>query len=104
MMKKALLIGMAVAVLPPGVSAQTNTGSPSIHHDTRTFRVAGLDTVYFEDDRGDWYRATTLGSCGQLPWARRIGIDRAGVLKVDWQRCQLQSVVRVDGPPRKRRG
>lgn len=104
MMKKALLIGVAAAILPAGLTAQTTAGAPSVHHDTRTFRVAGADTVYFKDNEGHWYRATTTSGCGQLPWARRIGIDNVGMLKVDWQRCRIRSLVRVEGPPRRRGG
>lgn len=77
----------------------------------RNFRTVGEDTVYFQDRRRNWYRATIAGSCFGLHSAIRIGLDtrysstldNTAVLIVDGQRCPIHSLVRSDPPPRRQR-
>ncbi len=78
----------------------------------RTFKAVGRDTVYFEDLRRQWYRATLFGPCLGLPFAQHIGVDNRGThsldrfsaIIVEGQRCQIQSLVKSGPPPRKAKG
>ena len=76
----------------------------------RTFHPVGLDTVYLQDIRRNWYRATLAGPCFNLPHAIRIGVDtrysgdtldNTSSFIVDGQRCPIHSLVRSDPPPRR---
>jgi hypothetical protein len=77
----------------------------------RDFQAESKDVVYLQDRSRRWYRAELIGPCLELPWALRIGIDtrgsssfdRFGSLLVRGERCQLRSLTRSDGPPKKRR-
>jgi hypothetical protein len=77
----------------------------------RTFEAESRDVVYIQDRRRDWYRAEVMGPCLDLPFARAIGIDTRGsgsfdrfsAVLVEGERCQLTSLTRSEGPPKKMR-
>ena len=75
----------------------------------RNFHADGRDVVYLQDQKRDWYRADLIGPCTGLPFARAIGIDTRGsssfdrfsAVIVEGDRCQLLSLTRSAGPPKK---
>jgi hypothetical protein len=75
----------------------------------RDFRAVGRDIVYLQDAHRNWYRATLLQPCLDLPFAEAIGIDASGTNSVDRfstlivgrGRCPIVSLVRSDPPPKK---
>lgn len=76
----------------------------------RSFRAEGRDTLYLRVRGRQWYRATLMGSCPDLPFANSIGIDTRGSASLDrfsmvlvgQDRCPIQSLVKSDPPPRRR--
>lgn len=99
----------AADVPPPSKSEEASIPFFSFGH-FRTFQPVDDETLYVEGRPQQWYRVTTLGPCFDLPWANRIGVDTRGsnsfdrfsTLLVDGQRCRVDSVVRADGPPRRK--
>ena len=77
----------------------------------RTFRTAGEDVIYLQDQRRNWYRAELTGPCPGIERALRIGVDsrfsstvdNSTTLIVDGQRCPIHSLVRSAEPPRRPR-
>ena len=76
----------------------------------RTFHPVDDDTLYLQDTRRNWYRATLAGPCFNLMHALRIGVDtrysgdtldNTSSFLVDGQRCPIHSLVRSDPPPRR---
>jgi hypothetical protein len=73
----------------------------------RNFHAEDDDVVYLQDYRWHWYRAQLVGTCPELSWAMRIGIDTRGTtmfdryssLLVNGERCQLGSLTRSGPPP-----
>ncbi len=73
----------------------------------RDFRATSRDTVYIQDRQRRWYRASVLSACLELPYALALGVDtrrsasldRYSTLIVRGERCQLNSFVRIAGPP-----
>ena len=80
--------------------------------DHTAFDADGEEAVYLQDRHLNWYHATLIGACRDLPWAMGIGIDTRGsasfdrfsVLIVGNDRCPIQSLVRSGPPPKKHRG
>jgi hypothetical protein len=76
----------------------------------RTFRTEGDDIVYLQDRRRNWYRASLIAPCINLPTATRLGFDRrysgtldnTSTLVVRGERCRIASLVRIDLPPPRR--
>lgn len=72
------------------------------------FRTDGTDTLYLRAGR-QWYRATFIAPCLDLPWAWQIafkpsggigGIDRfTTILLPHREECRLASLVKIDGTP-----
>jgi hypothetical protein len=102
----------APAAAAPQVGPEEEAQIPFLHLSRLTrFHSAGEDTVYIRGPGRQWYRATTLGPCLNLPWALAIGVDTRGAptldrfssLIVEGERCPLQSVVKSGPPPRKER-
>ena len=105
----ALASSAAHSAAPPAIGQEARI--PFVNRGAvRDFRVEGRDTVYLRAQRGRWYRATFFGKCFGLPFAQTIGIDTAGrsvldrygALIVSGERCQFQSLVRVEAPPPRR--
>ncbi|HEV2745716.1 MAG TPA: DUF6491 family protein [Allosphingosinicella sp.] len=109
----AALAGGALAASPSPGQAGAEVSVPFSHQRIRSFRSLDDRSVYLRvgsRSRGEWYRATTLHPCMELPYALAIGIadvsvtgtlDRFSTLLVDGQRCPLQSLVRSGPPPKK---
>lgn len=78
----------------------------------RTFRPVGNDRVYLRDNRRNWYLATLSAPCFNLRSSVGIGIDtrfgntldHSSSFIVRGERCPIQSLVRVEGPPPRARG
>lgn len=118
-MKKLLLMGAALLSAPEALAAQRTDAAigqeariafPN-QATIRTFRATSRDTIYIQDRARRWYRGSVIGPCFDLPWALAIGVDTRGArtldrfstLIVNGERCQLNSFVRVAGPPERRR-
>lgn len=75
----------------------------------RDFDAVSDDTVYLQDRGRRWYRAQLFGPCFGLRNAVRIGLDTRGSSAVDrfsailvrGERCQISSLTRSEGPPKK---
>ncbi|MBX3593710.1 DUF6491 family protein [Sphingomonas sp.] len=76
----------------------------------RDFRAEDRHAIYLRAGR-QWYRGTFFAPCDDLPWTWRIAFNSpAGASAVDrfstvllgnGQRCQLDSLVKIDGDPPK---
>jgi hypothetical protein len=76
----------------------------------RNFRPVGTDTLYLQDQRRNWYKATLVPPCFDLPGALSIGFDTWGsaldntsTVIVGNERCRILSLVRSGEPPREGR-
>lgn len=80
------------------------------HGGINDWRADGSDAIYIQDNHRQWYRATFMGSCIDLPFAEVIGIetrggdtfDRFGTVIVRGHRCAVSSFVKSDAPPKKK--
>lgn len=101
---------VAASAAPPAIGEEARIAFPS-NATIRTFRADDEDTIYIQDRGRRWYRANVIGPCFDLPYAHAIGVDTRGsrildrfsALIVRGERCQLNSFVRVPGPPERRR-
>lgn len=117
MIKQLTLSMLALAVtglvpavaMPQAAPAEREVRIP-FSSTIRDFRADGTSAVYLRAG-SHWYRGTFQSTCRELPWAEGIqldrssgttGIDRFSTLLVRGQRCQLTSLVKVDGPPAKK--
>ena len=113
-MKMLLIIAAALGAAPTAAAAAAPSGNGQEARiafadrlNIRNFRADGRDAVYIQDFRRRWYRAGFVTPCRQLPFARSIAVDssrqrslnRFSTLIVSGNRCQLNSFVRVAGPP-----
>ena len=72
------------------------------------WRAFGDKVIYFKDNHGRWFKATLFSAAFDLPFVDEIGIetrgsdtlDKFGAIVVRGQRYPLQSLVKVDGPPK----
>lgn len=118
---KTLAIAALAAFLSLGAAQASSTAQaepaareariPFVNHGgIRDFHAVDTRTLYVQDTRGRWYRATTFGRCTDLPFAQAIGFetrggdtfDRWSSIRVRGERCTLRSVVRSDPPPSRR--
>lgn len=92
------------APLPPQASI------PFVNHDgIRDWRATDSRTLYVQDSRRRWYRATLFAPCLDLPFAQTIGFETRGVdtfdrfssIRVRGQRCAMSSLERSEPPPPK---
>jgi len=111
---KALLLPLALLAAAGSAPPQPDEARiPFIGFRTiRTFHPVDDDTLYLQDTRRNWYRATLAGPCFNLMHALRIGVDtrytgdtldNTSSFLVDGQRCPIHSLVRSDPPPSRRR-
>lgn len=72
------------------------------------WRADGDNAIYIQGrSRKDWYRATLFGPCIGLPFAEKVGFvsepsgsfDKFSSIVVRGQECQVQTLVKLDGPP-----
>jgi hypothetical protein len=76
------------------------------------FEAPDDDVVYLQDRGRNWYRAQLYGTCLDLSWANRLGIDTQGSPNFDRfsfliagrQRCQIESLTRSGPPPGRHHG
>ena len=72
---------------------------------------ASDNSVYIRGGNGRWYLVRTMNRCTRLRTALALGLetsaldqlDRHGALRVQGQRCPVESVTRSGDPPRKAR-
>ncbi|TAJ70880.1 MAG: hypothetical protein EPO51_17165 [Phenylobacterium sp.] len=92
------------APLPPQASI------PFVNHDgIRDWHAADSRTLYVQDNRRQWYRATLFAPCFELPFVQTIGFETRGIdtfdrfstIRVRGERCAVSSVERSDAPPPK---
>jgi len=104
----AVLSGGAVA-LPPAPAPEEASIAFADHGSIQNWRADGDDAIYVQGNGRQWYRATLMSPCPELPFAEALGFetrgtgsfDRYATLIVRGQRCPLQSLVRSGPPPRK---
>lgn len=96
----------APATRPPGVDATI----PFVNHGgIRNWRADGTDALYIEDAHGNWYRATLMGTCVDLPYVEQIAfltrggdtLDKFSAIAVKGHRCPISALVTSAPPPRK---
>ncbi|MFN3945924.1 MAG: DUF6491 family protein [Allosphingosinicella sp.] len=103
----------ALALLAPAApaAAAAETSIPNARSDgIHEWQADGNRGLYIRSLDGDWYYARTLGPCGRLRTAVSIGIetrggdslDRNGAIHAEGWRCQLESLVRAEAPPKRR--
>jgi hypothetical protein len=120
-MKHWILIVAGLAGAAPALAAPPTEASPLRAEEARipfaqfgrirTFRTAGEDVIYLQDQSRRWYRATLNGPCIGIERAISIGVDQrysstfdnSSVLIVEGQRCSILSLVRSAEPPRRPR-
>jgi hypothetical protein len=113
-MKKTIMALAAAATLASGVAAApaplgTEARIPFVHlNSIRDFEAVGRDTLYIQDRRRNWYKASLFGPCFGLNFAHRIGVrawggslDRFGEILVDGDSCKISSLVTSEAPPQK---
>jgi hypothetical protein len=100
-----VILGATVAAAPP---PPAETSIPFANRSIDDWRVVDRETLLIRANR-NWYRATLMGPCTELPFALAIGFDsgvggrfdRFSKLIVGNETCQLNSLVRSDPPPPK---
>lgn len=104
------MTGMAPVLATPQAAPTDGEVRIPFSSTIRDFRADGTSAVYLRAG-SQWYRATFQSTCRELPWAEGIqldrsnsanGIDRFSTLLVRGERCQLTSLVKADGPPKKK--
>ena len=71
------------------------------------WQAQGDQTIYFQDNARNWYKASLFAPSVDLPFAQAIGVapgplgslDRWSSVYIHGQRYPIQSLVRVSGPP-----
>jgi hypothetical protein len=106
----ALLAGTAAIGAPAKPTAEARI--PFVNHGgIRNWRATDRETLYIESSHRRWYRAKLMGPCLDLNFVNGIGFetlgndtfDRFSSIRVRGQSCKVQSLVAVDGPPRKKK-
>jgi len=72
----------------------------------RNFDPVDTHTILIEDVHGQWYKASLMGPCIDLPFATAVGFDVGGTRTLDrfssvivnGNRCAFQSLVATDTP------
>jgi hypothetical protein len=73
----------------------------------RNFDPVDSHTLYIEDVHGQWYKASLMGPCIDLPFATAVGFDTGGTRTLDrfssvivnGNRCAFESLVETATPP-----
>jgi hypothetical protein len=107
MMAAAAIAGCATAAAP---LKPAEARIPFVNHGgIYDWEAAGRDTLYIQDVHRKWYRASLMGTCLDLDFARAIGfesgatdtLDRFSSIVVRGQRCPITSLIASGPPPRK---
>ena len=77
------------------------------HRSIRNWRADGRNAVFIQDVSGQWYRATLMAGCSDLPFAETVGFDAGATGRLDkfssvivrGQRCPFTSLVASAAPP-----
>ena len=105
---------MASAQPAPAADAAVKSAEASIpfanRGGVRDWRAQGSSSVYFQDNHGQWYLATLMGTASDLAFTDFIGIDanpdgsldKFSAIYVKGQKYPFTSFVKVDGPPSKK--
>ncbi|MDT9600976.1 DUF6491 family protein [Sphingosinicella rhizophila] len=105
------LFATPAAAGPPAAKPAPEARIPFVNHGgIRNWRAIDRDTLYIEDSHRRWYRAELMGPCFDLGFTERIGFetrgndtfDRFSTIRVGRDRCPVQSLVAVPGPPPKK--
>ena len=106
-----VMAGSSVAASAPVKEQQS---IPFVDHGGIYSWTADRDKgVWIQDSHRRWFYASVMGPCPGLDFANRIGFDARPMGTLDrfsalivpgWGRCQLQSLVPSDGPPKKVKG
>jgi hypothetical protein len=105
----AALAGGAVSAAdaPPAADAAQEASIPfANHHGIYTWKVVNDKTVLIQSQDRQWYKATLMTACFDLPFAETIGFetnadgsfDKFGAIKLRDQNCPLVSLVKTDPP------
>lgn len=106
----ALAIGGAAQAATPDSPLPQQASVPFVnHHGIRDWHAADDRTLYVQDNRHQWYRATLFARCFELPFAQMIGFETRGIdsfdrfssIRVRGERCQVSSLVASSAPPPK---
>lgn len=109
----AVMASLLASVGPAAAADADRPGDASIpfvnHGGIRDWRDDGRDAIYLQDQRGQWYRATFMSPCNDLPFANAVGFetrgidtfDKFGAVIVRGQRCTVTSFVKSAPPPKK---
>ncbi|SCW87858.1 hypothetical protein SAMN02927924_03604 [Sphingobium faniae] len=104
----------ALALTGTAMAAETNrplgveASIPFVNHGgIADWRADGRDGLYIQDQHHNWYHASLMGFCTDLPYAQAVGfrtwggdrLDRFSAIQVGGQRCQIQSLVTSAPPP-----
>lgn len=104
----ALTVSAASAAPTPAPAKAPEASIPFVNYGgIRDWQAVDAETLYVQDSRRNWYRATLFAPCIDLRFAHAIGFetrgldrfDRFSTLRVGDQRCHVRSVVRSEGPP-----
>lgn len=113
-----LVLGLASAAAngadaPAAATAAKPVPEASIpfanHHGIYSWHVVNDRTLLIQSENGNWYKATLMSSCFELPFTERLGFhsnpdgsfDRFSSIRVRDQNCPLTSFVRTDAPGKK---
>jgi hypothetical protein len=116
----ALLLPLAVgAADEPAATAAGDTTTPAAPVEARIafanhggiydWRVVDDHTVLIQSNSRQWYKATLMSSCFNLPFAQRVGFqsnpdgsfDKFSAIVLRHQTCPLISLVKTDPPSKK---
>lgn len=114
---KSLILAAAAALTLAGGGAQAAPSSelrepqasiPFVNHGgIRNWQATDSRTLFVQDSRRQWYRATLFSPCFDLPFAIAIGFETRGIdrfdkfstVRVGRDRCQVSSLTPSDAPP-----
>jgi hypothetical protein len=108
----ALVLGLAgsAAHADPKGPLPPQASIPFVNHNgIRDWHAADSRTLYVQDARRQWYRATLFAPCFDLPFAQAIGFETRGVdtfdrfssIRVRGERCSVSSLEVSGAPPAK---
>lgn len=109
----AALLALGATALQAGEGAPLKGAEASIPFvnqtsSIRSWEADGVDGIWVQDARRDWYYAKLIGPCHGLDFAMRVGfqtrtsstLDRfANIVVPDHGNCAIQSFTKSEGPP-----
>jgi len=113
-MKGLVLLAFAAMASIGGCAVQSEkgvAGTASIplseFGSIRDWRAEGAVGLYIESDNRQWYHATFMSPCVDLPFAGHIGfrttpplpVYKFDSIEVDHQQCYFKSLDKMPGPP-----